>query len=77
MAKQFVPIEEECRGLGVVMSQPVKWYVLIKEMEEFRERAGWGLGNSWSFVHKEDYTGARAAFDDLKTWLGNAKRRTR
>jgi hypothetical protein len=45
------------------LSRPVQWYQLIKEMEEFREQTGWGLAETWGFVHRGDYDAARASFD--------------
>ncbi len=46
-----------------VMSRPVEWYVLIREMEEFREATGYGLATVWRFVHWGNYEEARSLFD--------------
>lgn len=47
-------------------SQPVKWYRLIRDMEEFRARTGMGLGLSWMHVHNEQYDMALESFNQVK-----------
>lgn len=60
MFKTFVPIEQELRDPPL----PVRWYVLIREMEAWRANTGMGLAHTWSFVHQGDYDAARASFAD-------------
>lgn len=50
-------------------SQPVLWWALINEMEAFTAVTGWGLASIWGFVHRGDYTQARAQFDQLRSSL--------
>lgn len=47
-------------------SMPVKWYLLIKEMEEYTEATGMGLAQTWGYVHAEDYDSARDNFDEIR-----------
>jgi len=49
-----------------VESMPVKWWLLINELEEFRVRTGWGLASVWGHVHGERYEQARATFDQVR-----------
>jgi hypothetical protein len=63
--KRFLPIEREMVALGVPLPRPVEWYVLIRDLEEFRERTGWGLAATWGLVHRRQYEKARAHFDEF------------
>jgi hypothetical protein len=53
-------------------SQPVKWYELISEMEEFRQRSGWSLAETWGHLHRGDYEAARRSFEEVKTYFYEA-----
>lgn len=48
------------------LSLPVQWYLLIREMEEFRGRTGWGLASTWGYVHAGDLESARRSFETAK-----------
>jgi hypothetical protein len=53
-------------------SQPVKWYELVSEMEEFRQRSGWSLAETWGHLHRGDYEAARSSFDQVKAHFHQA-----
>ena len=72
MTKPFIPIERECGPEVLSASPPLRWYVLIKEMEEFRARTGMGLAQSWGYVHREEYDAARRSFDAVRGAWGGA-----
>lgn len=56
-------------------SQPVLWHQLITEMEVVSRSTGWGLARIWGYVHREDYTRARASFDAfVEAYYGDGAR---
>lgn len=48
---------------GKADSDAVLWYELILEMEAFRYETGFGVANTWGFVHDGNYAEARRNFD--------------
>lgn len=48
-----------------VQSRPIQWYLLICEAERVRARTGYGLAQTWGFIHAEDYERARDSLDAL------------
>ena len=40
-------------------SQPVRWWVLINQAEWLTAESGWGLANTWRWIHKDNYPKAR------------------
>ncbi len=44
--------------------------MLIREMEQFRERTGMGLAGTWGYVHREEYEEAHRDFARIKDWYG-------
>jgi hypothetical protein len=63
---QFIPIEREVSPEFIEAHWALAWYVLIKEMEEFRQQTGWDLALTWAYVHRQDYTKARRSFEELR-----------
>lgn len=61
-------------GKGMRQTMPVRWYELIKRMEEFREETGMGLANVWGLVHNENYDGARALFEEIADQVRRGRR---
>lgn len=53
-------------------SDPVRWYLLITDMERLTEATGWGLAHTWGHVHRGRYEVAAASFaevrDELSRW---------
>jgi hypothetical protein len=38
---------------------------LLRDMQEFTERTGWGLAETWGLVHRGEYMEARERMDAL------------
>lgn len=47
-------------------SQPVKWYLLIRDLVRLHDEANIGGGVIWGMVHRGDYDTARQCVD---VWL--------
>jgi len=47
------------------LPEGIKWFLLIRDMEDFSEATGWGLGLCWQYVWRDDYRRAREKLDDL------------
>jgi len=48
-------------------SVPVKWYLLIRDMELFTRDTGQGLAYTWGLVHNERYEEAVNSFDKTRS----------
>lgn len=65
MGFDFTPIDVEQMHDDDAMTEQVAWYALIRDMETFRERTGWGLANTWGNVNNGDYEEAWYSFATL------------
>ncbi|WP_460357163.1 hypothetical protein [Mycobacterium sp. ZZG] len=52
-----------------VQSQPVLWWVLINQAEWITAQTGWGLANTWYWIHKGDYLRARENLNNTRAML--------
>lgn len=55
------------RAIPANQSQPVLWWLLISAIEDFSIHTGLGLADTWTEVHRGDYT---AAHESFLWWLG-------
>jgi hypothetical protein len=65
---KFVPVEISTEGQSTREPDSpsgLKWYILIKRMEQYRERTGMGLAGSWGHVHRGDYEAALESFEGV------------
>lgn len=53
--------------MTVVDCDAVRWWQLINEMEDVRDRTGMGLAGVWAHVHRGEYAKARELFDQVES----------
>ena len=67
MTTNFRPIEAglEHKNLNEESKQRIRWYVLIRDAEQFRKQSGWGLARVWGNIHQGNYATARKELDEV------------
>lgn len=67
MPCNFRPIEAglENKNLSEESKQRIRWYALIRDAEQFREKSGWGLAPIWGNIHRGNYSAARQELDEV------------
>lgn len=46
-------------------SSPVRWFLLIEEVDSFNARTGLKLSNVWGLIHREEFEAAQIEFQGV------------
>ena len=62
-SREFVPVELFRARRGIPLGVPLRWHLLIADMENYRRETGDRLAEVWSLVDAGQLDAAEARFD--------------